>query len=252
MVKLLERRPASSNFNEFRSEAVCYFLKQMDLFSNLADHHLLDLAGTATVRNLEKGEYLFHKNEVAPGLYLVRRGIINFHRVAMDGREIVIHFYRPGEALSEIGVSDHFGCPADARAVVTSEIITISRRTFLAKMRECPELSLRFLSSIDRQLHQMADSIESIVSKNAGTRFVHWLLQQCKDQYSSQPAEIDLGMTKRALAGEIGVRQETLSRTLRLLANDGYLQVDGGHITINSPAALRVACRTTYSCAAAA
>jgi cAMP-binding proteins - catabolite gene activator and regulatory subunit of cAMP-dependent protein kinases len=247
-----EARKPADDISGFRLEALCYFLRNTKVFADLPEQDLRDLATVATIRFLEKGAYLFHKDEAPPGLCLVRRGIVNFHRVAMDGREVVIHFYREGEVLPEIASDSDSGCPADARAVVASEVIIIPRRSFLSKVRTCPELALRVLASMDQQVHQIADSLEDIVSKNASTRFVHWLLKQCGGPGSRESVEIDLGTTKRALASELGVRQETLSRTLRQLTESGYLRVRGRHITVKSPQALRKAWVNDARCAAAA
>ena len=243
-------RSTAGGIAGFRSEAICYFLRGLPIFADLPEQDLRDLAESAVLKTLEKGAYLFHKNEVAPGLYFVRRGIINFHRVAADGREIVIHFYREGEMLAEFAASGDDGCPADARAVLSSEVIVIPRRALLAKLKQCPELAVRLLTSIDLQFHQLADSLEDFLSRNAASRFVQWLLRRCDD--SSDSVELELGTTKRALASELGVRQETLSRTLRQLCESGYLRVNGRRITVKNPRALRRNWESEAACAAAA
>lgn len=227
----------NTGITDLRGEAIAYSLRQSEVFAGLPEHELRELAETAVLRSLDEGAYLFHKDEMAPALYLVRRGIINFHRVAADGREIVIHFYREGELIAEIGDGKEGGCPADARAVLPSEVIVVPRRRFLIALHRCPELALRLFSAIDLQVHQLADSLEDIVSRDAVGRFVQWLLRQCGE--GKDTVEILLGTTKRALASELGVRQETLSRTLRRLSDDGHLRVNGRRITIKNPRALR-------------
>jgi CRP/FNR family transcriptional regulator len=221
-----------------RGEALGYFLRRWEVFAGLPERDLRELADAAVLRSLPKGAYLFHRDEGASGLYFVRRGIINFHRVAADGREIVLHFYREGELLAEID-----GCPADARAVQPSEVIVIPRRCLLAVLRRSPELALRLFAALSVQVHQMADSLEDMASRSAGGRFAQWLLRQCEGDSPSEAVEIQLGTTKRALAGELGVRQETLSRMLRQLTEAGHLRVNGRRITVRNPAALRDAAR---------
>jgi CRP/FNR family transcriptional regulator len=235
---------------EFRTEALRYFLRQRALFRDLPEADLRDLAASAIVRSLRKDDYLFHRAEPATGLYFVRRGIVNLHRVALDGREVVIHFYREGEMLAETPDEAGEGCPADARAIVSSEIVMIPWRDFAEKCRHCPELALRLLSLMERSVHDLATSFEDFVTGDSVTRFVHWLLRRCAD--ASAAVEIDLGTTKRNLASELGVRQETLSRTLRQLSDSGYLVVRGRRIIVQDPRALRSDWSERESCAAAA
>jgi CRP/FNR family transcriptional regulator len=220
------------------------------LFRDLPEGDLRDLAASAIVRSLEKDDYLFHRAEPVTGLYFVRRGIVNLHRVALDGREVVIHFYREGELLVETPNEAGEGCPADARAVVASEIVMIPWRGFVEKCRRCPELALHLLSSMERSVHELAASFEDFVTGDSVTRFVHWLLRRCTD--GASPVEIDLGTTKRNVASELGVRQETLSRTLRQLSDSGYLVVRGRRIIVQDPRALRSDWSDRDSCVVAA
>ncbi len=242
--------PGRNGASEFRIEALRYFLRQRALFRDLPDPDLRDLAALAVVRTLAKDAYLFHRAEPAMGLYFVRRGIVNLHRVALDGREVVIHFYREGELLAETPDEAGEGCPADARAVVASEIVMIPWRGFAEKCRHCPDLALRLLSSMERSVHDLATSLEDFVSADSVTRFVHWLLRRCAD--GPDAVEIDLGTTKRILASELGVRQETLSRMLRQLSDSGHLVVRGRRIIVKDPRALRSDWMDRESCAVAA
>lgn len=227
------------NIALLRNEALCYSLRRAELFAHLSEIHLRDLAASAVIRNVAKDAYLFHKDEVAPGLCLVRRGIINFHRITTDGREVVIHYYREGEIFAEFAAGSEGRCPADARALLASEVIVIPRRVFLGKLRQCPDLALRLLSALDVPFYRMADSLEGHAARNTTARFVEWLLNQCQDAMACLPVEIPLTMTKRALAGEFGVRQETFSRLLRKLSDAGHLRVGDRTITITNPRSLQ-------------
>jgi CRP-like cAMP-binding protein len=240
----------SRGASEFRTEALRYFLRQCAPFRNLPEADLRDLAAAAIVKPLEKDSYLFHRADTATGLYFVRRGIVNLHRVAMDGREVVIHFYREGELLAETPDETGEGCAADARAVVDTEIVVIPWRDFVEKCRQFPDLALQLLSAVERHVHDLATSFEDFVSSDSVTRFVHWLLRRCTGKTAT--VKIDLGTSKRILASELGVRQETLSRTLRQLKESGYLVVRGRQIIVKDPQALRSDWTDRELCTAAA
>lgn len=225
----------------WRSEAIRHSLHKAGIFSGLGERDLRELAEASTFRVLEKEELLFRMGERSPGLHLVARGIINLHRIADDGSEVVIRHFREGEVIWGFGIGDRGECPGDASAVVPSEVIIIAKRGVLGKLRQCPDLLLRFLASMDTQLRQFADLMEDAVAHNAARRFVRWLLQRCGTGIGSEPVAVRLTTTKRAVAGELRVRQETLSRTLRLLSDAGFIKVDGPVITIRDPGALRAA-----------
>lgn len=232
-------RPAKGRLDALREEAIHYALRHAPTFELLPEADLRELASAAAIRSLEPGEYLFHQTDSATGLFLVRRGIVNLHHLAADGREVVLHFYREGETLAEAAVTGRAGYPGDAVAVVRTEIIVIPRAALLLKLRDCPDLALCLLTALDRQIRVFAGAFEDVTSKNAGRRFAEWLLRQCPDPAAGEPFRFRLKTTKRALAGELGVRQETLSRSLRQLCDAGQLAVQGARITVQSPRGLR-------------
>lgn len=234
-------RAAPEVLSGFRLEAIIHSLHQSGVFAGLGERDLHELAESATLRILEKGELLFRMGESSPGLHVVARGIINLHRIADDGSEVVIRHFHEGEILWGFGIGDRGECPGHASAVVPAEVIVISKRGLLMKLRQCPDLVIRLLASIDTQLRQFADLLEDTISHNASRRFVQWLLRRCGAGFGSEPVAVRLTTTKRAVAGELRVRQETLSRTLRLLSDAGFIAVDGPVITVRDPGALRAA-----------
>ncbi len=232
-------RPGLPRGENFRLAALTYSLRSASIFAGLAEEDLRKIAAFAIPRTIGKGEYLFHKHETAVGFYVVRKGIINVHRVASDGREQVIHLFRPGESLAEAAIVSGTGYPADARAVEESEVILIPKADFLRRLQEDSALALRMLASMSQHLRVLVSSIENLKLKDAETRLLHWLLGRCPTPLEATPFEIELGMTKATLASELTTRQETLSRLFAKLRDAGHLQVRRRALVVNNPQALR-------------
>jgi CRP-like cAMP-binding protein len=221
-----------------RNTAIIYSLRRASIFDGLPEEDLAQVAGYASLRSLAKGEYLFRENDPACGFYVVRRGIINVHRVSADGREQVIHLFRVGESLAEAALAGDRGYPADARAVVTSEVIFIPKKEFFDHQRARNDLAWRMLSSLSVHLRSLVSSLESLKLKDAETRFLHWILRRCPQPPDSVSITIEIGMSKAALAGELGARQETLSRIFARLRDAGQIAIQGTSLVIRDPSAL--------------
>lgn len=232
--------PMPAGLGALRIEAMLYSLRRARLFEGVAECTLRKIAACAIVKTIDKGEYLFRESDLAAGVYIVRNGIFNAHRVSADGRERVIHLFRTGESLAEGAVVSQSGYPADVRAVVRSEVILIPKAHLIERMRECPELALRLVEAMNRQLAELVTSLESLTLDDAETRVMNWLLDRCDDS-DQNDSTIELGMTKSVLASELGTRHETLSRILGRLRDEGYLAVRGRRITVNDVTALREA-----------
>jgi CRP/FNR family transcriptional regulator, dissimilatory nitrate respiration regulator len=74
--------------------------------------------------------------------------------------------------------------------------------------------------------------------KDVETRLANWLIKRCPDPESDQPVAIELKMTKRVLAAELGTVSETFSRTLAKFRESQLLAVKGKTVTVLSPARL--------------
>lgn len=216
-----------------------YSLRKTSIFEGLPPEDLAQVAGYSSLKRLAKGEYLFRQNDPARGFYVVRRGIINVHRVSPDGREQVIHLFRAGESLAEAALVDLRGYPANARAIAASEVIVIPKEEFFEHQRNRNDLAWRMLSSLSTHLRTLVFSLENLKLRDAETRLLHWVLRRCPQPPESVGTTIEIGMSKAALAGELGTRQETLSRIFARLRDAGQIEIQGANLRIRNPSALR-------------
>lgn len=218
-----------------RNAAVVFSLRRTPVFAGLPEDDLAMIAEFSILKNFARGEYLFRQREPAHGFYIVRRGIINVHRVAADGREQVIHLFRPGESFAENSLVNEEGYLTDARSVGESEVILVPKWEFLQVIKQRADIALRILASMSLHMRGLITSLESVTLKDAETRLMNWILRRCPKPLTHSPAEVAIGMTKTMLSGELGTRQETLSRTLAKLRALNLIAVKGRIIKVLDP-----------------
>jgi len=228
----------TSAFNEFKQAALVNTLRSCQLFAGLALPDLRNIAAITVVKTLAKDEFLFHEGEPSQGFYVVQRGAVNVHRVSTVGKEQVIHVFRAGESFAEAALATATGYPADARALEPTQVLLVRKGEFVALLRHQPELALRMLASMSQHLRVLVSLVEDLTLKDVETRLANWLVRRCPDAESSLPHEIQLSMTKRVLAAEIGTVSETLSRTLAKLRDQRLIAVKAKSITVLSPVRL--------------
>jgi len=218
--------------------AIIGTLRSCQLFAGMSPAELESIAAFTTIKPVAKGGYLFHEGDVSTGFYIVQAGAINVHRVNAAGREQVIHVFRAGESFAEAALATEKGYPADARAIETSQVLLVQKAGILALIRRQPELALRMLGSMSGHLRILVTQLEDLTLKDVETRLANWLLKRCPDPAGEKPFRIELAMTKRVLAAELGTISETFSRTLAKLRESGLIDVKGRVITVSSPARL--------------
>jgi len=228
---------------EFRTIAIINTLRSCQLFTGLPQAELEQIAIISAVKSLDKREYLFHEGDAARGFYVVQRGAVNVHRVNAAGKEQVIHVFRAGESFAEGALATERGYPADARALEPTQVLLVQKEGILALLKRQPELALRMLGSMSIHLRVLVGQLEDLTLKDVETRLANWLMKRCPHPLSEKPARIELTMTKRVLAAELGTVSETFSRTLAKFRAQKLLTVNDKVVTILSPAKLNILLR---------
>lgn len=228
---------------ELKKIGIIGTLRSCQLFVGLPPQDLENIAAVTVTKPLEKGDYLFHEGDPARGFYIVQSGSINVHRVNAVGKEQIIHVFRAGESFAEVALASEKGYPADARALESTQVLLIQKDGILALLRRQPELALRMLGSMSSHLRILVGQLEDLTLKDVETRLANWLVKRCPNPKSEQPARIDLTMTKRVLAAELGTVSETFSRTLAKFREQKLLQVKGKSFIVLSPARLEALLR---------
>jgi CRP/FNR family transcriptional regulator len=220
---------------EFKQIAVVNTLRGCQLFTGLPPADLENIAEVTVLKSLEKGDYLFHEGDPAHGFYVVQRGAVNVHRVNAAGKEQIIHVFRAGESFAEVALATQRGYPADARALEPTQVLLVRKDGILALLKRRPELALRMLGSMSSHLRVLVGQLEDLTLKDVETRLANWLVKRCPHPQAGQPVKIQLGMTKRTLAAELGTVSETFSRTLAKFREQSLIKVEGKTITVLSP-----------------
>jgi CRP/FNR family transcriptional regulator len=227
-----------AQYTELKQAAIINTLRACQLFSGLPGPDLKSVADITVTKTLTKGDYLFHEGEPARGFYVVQQGAINVHRVGSSGKEQVIHVFRAGESFAEATLATETGYPANARAIESSQVLLVQKLDFIGLLRRHPELALRMLGSMSQHLRVLVGLLDDLTLKDVETRLANWLIKRCPNGEGAGPVDIELTMTKRVLAAELGTVSETFSRTLAKFREQGLVQAKGRMLTVLSPARL--------------
>jgi CRP/FNR family transcriptional regulator len=182
------------------------------------------------------GEFLFHAQDLAQGLYYVRSGEIRVYKMDEQGKEIEIVRLGGGDFLGEaiLFVSDVF--PAYAQAVKDSEVVFLAKTRLFSRLDQDPALARFFMELLARKCVVLNRRIEVLGLQTVRQRLIQYLLTRCQGQ---QECTVSLKMKKGELAKLLGTISETLSRNLKQLQDQGLLQVEGNTLHIKDSSRLR-------------
>ena len=161
-------------------------------------------------------------------------------RTAMDGNEKVIDIINPSQTFAEAVILS--GCdsyPVNAQAVSPSRIISIDSSSYLTLLRGSSELCLKVMARMGQRMHWLVNEVGRMALHNATYRLIGYLLDQV-DAKDTHKRSIQLVAPKQVIASRLTITPETLSRTLKKLAELELIDyARGGAITLKNIPAMK-------------
>jgi len=210
-------------------------LKNTPLFRELPERHQFALAGISVARTFRRNEFIFRQGSPSAGFYVIQSGTVNVHRVSRDGAERIIRIFHAGESFAEASMLPGGAYPANARAMSESCVTLIPKAPFLSLLKSDADFGLRMIVALSLRIHALAGVIEDLRIENMRERLIRWLLSRRPPAANPVSYAIYLDTSKSALAAELGMRHETLSRHLAGLRESGDLSVNGREIVVLHP-----------------
>jgi CRP/FNR family transcriptional regulator len=213
-----------------------YTLSRSMFGSGLKAPELHSLVEVCRLCPVEKHAYLFRQEDEASHFYLVHSGAIQVHRLLPDGREQVIHVFRPTESFAEVALAGQQRYPVSAVALEPSQVIAVNCAALRCLIHRMPDLSVAMIASMSMHLKFLVGRLEQQKFQSAPERLAHWLMEHPQ---GGDSALIPVSQKKKNLAAQLGMSSETLSRTLRRFKDAGWLSENNGQWSIGDRDALQ-------------
>jgi CRP/FNR family transcriptional regulator len=166
-------------------------------------------------------------------------GEVKVFKLSPEGREKILHLFRPPQPIGEAAVFSGQRFPAHAQANGPSRLLFFPRDAFIRLGASDPTILLNMLGILSARLRGFTDQIESLTLKEVPARLASYLIHLSEEQ--KNPDGAVLRLSRGQLASILGTIPETLSRALSRLAAQGLIAVDGRRIDILDREGLRQA-----------
>lgn len=189
-------------------------------------------------RRVKLGQTLYHQGDKFAHVFAVRSGTLKANLTLADGREQVSGFHMAGEQIGLDGAANGRHA-SGAVALEDTEVCAIpfSVLAELASQASMQHLVVRMMSQEIVREHSLMLLLGSMNAEERLASFLLNLSQRMKARGYS-PLEFHLRMTRAEIGSYLGLKLETVSRTLSAFHQQGLLEVDKRHIRILEPQAL--------------
>lgn len=205
------------------------FLARQPLFRELGAASVERIAAGARKLRLARGATLFRRGEQPTGFYIVVVG--EFRLLAHDGRgSRLTGIVGPGRSFGEPMMFLEKPYLVDAVAHSDAVVIHVPKEAVFAEIERNPRFARRVIAGLAARVESLVHEVDAHARGNARERLVAYLL---RGEGAPGPERIvTLPATKAAVASQLGLTAEHLSRLLRELGAAGLLRVEGRRIAI--------------------
>ncbi len=197
-----------------------------------------------TRKSVKRGQNLYRAGDTFHSLYAVRSGFFKSTLLMEDGREQVTGFHMTGEIMGMDGIGS--GMYASSATALEDGMVCALPYAHLEDLsRDMPSLQPHFHRMMSREIVREQGVMLLLGSMRAEQRLAAFLLNLSQRfaarGYSS--FEFILRMTREEIGSYLGMKLETVSRTLSKFQEDGLISVQHRQVSILDVAGLNGAVR---------
>ncbi|HKY75472.1 MAG TPA: Crp/Fnr family transcriptional regulator [Acidimicrobiia bacterium] len=215
---------------ERHAEWIGQFLGRPDL-APLDHDDIVELATLLREERYPAGTTIFRTGEAPTRVGVVRQGAIAFSR-DLNGRRVVLHILRPGDALGDIGVILRMTAPHDGLALEDTLVLTVDSVEFHRLLERRPRVALRWLSLLSARLIGYQARVTELLAGGIEAQVASALI--------GRAVRGRVNLNQAHLAELIGGSRSSVNRVLRQLEEQNLVRLRYSQIEILDEAALRV------------
>lgn len=206
------------------SRSASDILRKSPLFARFPEEYFRLIESSSRVLSFDKGQLVYSSEDECQGLFCLGAGRVRVFMVAPNGKEHNLRLVDEGETFAETATLSGFACPASAEAIEDSVCVLIPRRQLQSLLEEHHGLCLEFLKGMGRRVRHLVGLLEDLALRDAGSRVAAYLLRT-----SSGDGSLMTGAKRKDVATHLNLTRETLSRTLKRLADVEAIRVLQNH-----------------------
>lgn len=190
------------------------------------------------VRKYAKGQVLILNGDDTDHVYHLVSGRVKQYDVTYRGDEVILNVFKPPAFFPMSLAINKTPNPYTYQAETDVELHQVPADDVVRFLKDNPDVTFDLLSRVYRGMDGVLGRMAHLMASSAKGRLMFELLIAARrfgEKHDN--GQISIEMSETDLAARAGLTRETVSREMKKLANDGYITLKSGVVTIKDSGA---------------
>jgi CRP-like cAMP-binding protein len=202
-------------------------LRTIPLFAAVDDEGLESIADLLIERRIPKHQTIVEEGLTGDYMYVIRDGQVKVTKLSGDGREKILELLGPGDFFGEMSLLDNAERSASVKSLTETRILALSRNDFLKELRRNPDLAMAVIQELTHRVRTMDEQASSLSFQRVKERTQGLLVRLAKEESGREGRHATPALTHQQIADMIGTSRETVTRVVKRLKEQGWLEQEG-------------------------
>ena len=222
-------------------EGTASLLARTEIFGDLEQRELAEVAQVAVPRSWERGHVIFREGDRGDTCYLLRSGAVVLTREHQDGRMVALAELRTGALFGELAMFRGETRSATAEAIEATTAVALLAGDVQRLIKRNPGLALKLLASLAERVSRtnerlLQQSFQTVAGRVASALLAQTIARQAE---GAPDENVLIRSTQAEIANLAGTSRESASRFLATLEREGVVTLGRGKVTVHEPGRLR-------------
>jgi CRP-like cAMP-binding protein len=210
-------------------------LRAIPLFTRVADGDLEQIASHLIERRFARNTTIVEEGLAGDYMYVIREGRVKVTKLSEDGREKILEFLEAGSFVGEMALLERAPRSASVKALTPVRLLALSRADFLGILRKSPDLALAVIEVLCGRLRTQNDQASALSFQRVKDRTKGLLKRLARSEHEGGLRSTPT-LTHQQIADMIGTSRETVTRVVKELKQEGWLDQEGKHYLVRPSA----------------
>lgn len=184
------------------------------------------LSFNAETKHYKAGEIIFREEDIPLHYYQIEKGKIKLNNYTEDGKEFIQNIFSDGHSFGESLLFVERPYPMNAVCIEDSSVFRLPKSSFLDLVQSNPEISLNIYQCLAERMYYKYIMFYNLSFQNPASK-LKLLLDYLKSYHDDKaPYSFLIPLTRQQLASLIGLRVETVIRTIKQMEKDKIVKLE--------------------------